>query len=151
MNILFTVVLALLMAVGVFKLALKRERRGLVYIGMFMLLAADIWRVNSVSLQHAITTGSPMASLATIQMFGVMVGSLDLAVAAALIAFIAAVSEKPNSVNWAIGGEAAAIATGIILTNTVGGFIPGSYLLLVGILPAAWQCRSQIADISRAA
>lgn len=175
MNILLAVVLSSLFCFAGYALGKRQAKRYIVYVITLFLVSYDTWRSLSPSLQQAVATKSWVANLVMVNILGVQVGALDFAFAAMLIGFIVATLPKPIPgttgktsqvqrrrmiVALSITGEAAAILVNIAIVNSDFGFhlsnattdacfMPGTYILVLGILPAAAFCLSNMWDMAK--
>jgi len=149
MNILFTVVLAAAFVACGYFCGRRDDKRYIPLVVVAFMLAADPWRCASESLQTQIAEGSPLAKLATVTILGAQIGSLDIAFAAMLVALIVAVAVSQRATAVAIAGMIGVIAGGIFLVRELGGFLPGTYFLVLGILPAVLISRRQIWEMPR--
>ena len=144
--VMFTVVLSLALAVPAFLGARRADKRGLILIALAMMVALDIWVVQTPRMQTAITVGGKLADLAIITAFGVKLGALDVALAVAIIATIAAISTVVMT-GLSVLAQVAAFVVGLAIARSIATPLPGAAFIAAFTLPFVWLTRKEWAKM----
>lgn len=135
--ILFTAVLSLLFALPAFFGARRKDKRGLILIGLAVIVALDIWVVQTPRMQTAITVGGKMADLAIITAFGYKIGALDVAISVAIVAALAAITNVLFGFLVVIA-QVIAFSVGLGVAGSLGVPLPGATFIVAFSLPFIW-------------
>ena len=144
--LLFTGVLSLAFALLAFIGARRADKRGLILIALAVLVALDIWVVQTPRMQVAVTTGGKMADLAIITAFGVKFGALDVALAVAIIATFAAISTAVMT-GLSVLAQVVAFVVGLAVAKSVATPLPGAAFIAAFTLPFIWFTRKEWAKM----
>lgn len=133
--ILFAALLSALLGIPAYFYAKKPDKRGLVLIAAFVLLAMDTWLVQSPRVIAAVTHGGRLAELAIIHASGMQFGSLDVALAVMLIATVAALTRFWLPVALCVIVETYSFRAGLFIATMFDRPLPGAFFIILGIAP----------------